>query len=232
MKPGIATLTLVVVAFFAGMSATLFLVPFWIVPFSEAISKSANPADWIGFVGNFGAGIMTLVGAVIAWMAIQRQIQAQETALREAEDRRNSERLQVQIEARQSAVDALVEPVEAAAALVYSLRRAEAATETDEIFKWDDTVEKACAMFGGTLQHFSLSVFVSDLAWEDRRKYIKTLGVLSSFHIFTGKRPDTIPREKFLSHVIDECRVLQTSLMEFDERLGTTFEKESKVGSP
>jgi hypothetical protein len=229
MKPRIAVFTLVLVAFFAGMSATLFFVPFWVVPFTEAVSKSTNPADWIGFAGNFGAGIMTLVSAAIAWMAIQRQIQAQEATLREAEDRQQSERLRVHAEAKQSAVNALVEPVEAAAALLYSLRRAVTAVETDDIFKWDDTVEKTCAMFGGTLQHFSLSAFLSDLAWEDRRKYVKTLGVLSSFQIFTGKRPDTISRAKFLSHVIDECGVLQTSLMEFDESLGRTFERESKV---
>ena len=223
---------MVLVAFFAGMSATLFFVPFWGCSVHRSRQQEhLTQLTWIGFAGNFGAGIMTLSAApAIAWMAIQRQIQAQEANLREAEDRQRSERLRVHAEAKQSAVNALVEPVEAAAALLYSLRRAVTAVKTDDIFKWDDTVEKTCAMFGGTLQH--LPAFrPSYPTWHGKiaRKYVKTLGVLSSFQIFTGKRPDTISRAKFLSHVIDECGVLQTSLMEFDESLGRTFERESKV---
>ncbi|WP_426609494.1 hypothetical protein [Bradyrhizobium sp. McL0616] len=60
-----AKLSIAVIAFFAGMSATLFLIPFWAPPLKSAIEEG-KPADWIGFAGNFGAGIMTLIGAAAA----------------------------------------------------------------------------------------------------------------------------------------------------------------------
>jgi hypothetical protein len=229
MKPTIVTSILVIVAFFAGMSASLFLIPFWIIPFRAAIEKSSNPADWIGFGGNFAAGIMTLVGAVIAWVAIQRQIQAQEIAVREAEERRQSERLETQAEAKESAVAALSDPIEAAGNLLYCIQRAKVAIDPDEIMKWDGTVDEACVMLARALQHFSLAVLASDLAWKERRKYLNLLASLSSFEIFVGKRPSTMPRIAFLDYVIENCIDVHKCVTEFDSSLGKKFEKESSL---
>ncbi|WP_234680796.1 hypothetical protein [Bradyrhizobium monzae] len=55
-------LTVAIVAFFSGMAATLFLIPFWAGPLISAVQEG-KPADWIGFAGNFGAGLMTLIAA-------------------------------------------------------------------------------------------------------------------------------------------------------------------------
>lgn len=36
----------------------------------------AQPSDWLGFLGNIVAGLMTLIAAGIAWLAVQRQIES------------------------------------------------------------------------------------------------------------------------------------------------------------
>ena len=80
MIKSIATPALLLITFAVGLSSGLFLLPFWIGPFISAI-KNGNPSDWIGFAGNFGAGIMTLIAATVAWFAVQKQIdQANRTA--------------------------------------------------------------------------------------------------------------------------------------------------------
>jgi hypothetical protein len=67
----------VVAAFCAGVASAAFVLPFWVRPFLFAVQKG-NPADWIGFAGNFGAGAMTLIAAITAWFAVQRQVAAQD----------------------------------------------------------------------------------------------------------------------------------------------------------
>ena len=65
MKDIGARLAVALLAFCAGMASTLFLVPFWARPLISAI-QDGKPADWIGFAGNFGAGLMTLFAAAAA----------------------------------------------------------------------------------------------------------------------------------------------------------------------
>jgi hypothetical protein len=218
-----------ITSFFAGLSAPLFLLPLWISPFLDA-AKKGNPADWIGFAGNFGAGIMTLIAAALAWLTVQSQIQDQRRAAEIAENSRLAALQQTQVEAKLSAASILSEPAEAAAALLYSMKRALAATDVNDMQKWDDAVEKACSWLGTSLQGFGLHAFTSDLSWEDRRQYVKVLGILSSFHIFSSKRPDTFTRTRFLEVAIDEStKVLQTGLSAFASDLGEAFVKNSTI---
>lgn len=85
-------------AFAIGLSSSVFLMPFWIPPFLAA-TKTNNPSDWIGFAGNFAAGIMTIVAAVIAWFAVQGQISAQEDIARIQTALQKTDALNAQIEA-------------------------------------------------------------------------------------------------------------------------------------
>jgi uncharacterized membrane protein len=50
------------------------------IPVSISTGKTIKSSDWIGFAGNVVAGAMTLIAAIIAWFAVQRQIKAQEQA--------------------------------------------------------------------------------------------------------------------------------------------------------
>jgi hypothetical protein len=100
------------VTFFAGLSSGLFLLPFWVQPFLTATEKG-NPADWIGFAGNFAAGVMTLIAAALAFWAVQQQIQAQ----REGEARRieidiisrEEERMEALLPGLEGALDLLID---------------------------------------------------------------------------------------------------------------------------
>jgi hypothetical protein len=62
MKDIAIKIAIAVISFAAGLASTLFLIPFWWKPLASAIDEG-KPADWIGFAGNFGAGLMTLIAA-------------------------------------------------------------------------------------------------------------------------------------------------------------------------
>jgi zinc transporter ZupT len=75
-------LAIAVVAFFTGLASALFFLPFWVKPFLTAV-ENGNPSDWIGFAGNFAAGIMTLIAAAAALVAASIAIRPVYDQLRE-----------------------------------------------------------------------------------------------------------------------------------------------------
>ncbi|HEV3138486.1 MAG TPA: hypothetical protein VGZ26_11295, partial [Pirellulales bacterium] len=57
-------------------------LPFWVV-FAVNAAKDGPRSDWLGFSGSVIAGSATLIAAIIAWFAVDRQIKSQnETAAR------------------------------------------------------------------------------------------------------------------------------------------------------
>jgi protein-S-isoprenylcysteine O-methyltransferase Ste14 len=77
--PGLSPLWLISLALVLG---TLIAV---LIPIS--IATSIKPSDWIGFAGSVVAGAITLLAAILAWFAVQRQITAQEEAEKRAAER-------------------------------------------------------------------------------------------------------------------------------------------------
>lgn len=61
------------------------------IPASIATGEAIKSSDWIGFSGSVVAGAMTLVAAVIAWFAVQRQIDAQEQTQTRARERQTAD---------------------------------------------------------------------------------------------------------------------------------------------
>jgi hypothetical protein len=69
-------------AFFTGLVSAVFLLPFWVKPFLSAVEKG-SPSDWIGFAGNVGVGMMTVIAASAALIAANIAIRPVYDQLRE-----------------------------------------------------------------------------------------------------------------------------------------------------
>jgi hypothetical protein len=84
-----------------------------ILPISIATGDNIKSSDWIGFSGSVLAGAITLLAAVIAWFAVQRQINAQEDAESRATARLAEQRDADMSNAKEAAKIVLTHPVHA-----------------------------------------------------------------------------------------------------------------------
>src|SRR5262249_33239285 len=139
------------VAFVGGLASGLFLLPFWVRPFISAAERG-NAADWIGFAGNFAAGIMTLIAAMIAWFSVQRQIAKGEAA-----------KLQSQHEAKTVAIVVLTKAIHAASAILYAVQIASAANTPAAVSNWDQLIKQTSVQLGKTLDHFAVQQIASEM---------------------------------------------------------------------
>jgi hypothetical protein len=69
--PGLSPLWLISLAMVLGTTIVV------MIPAAISGGDAIKANDWIAFAGNVLAGVMTLIAAVIAWFAVQRQIRAQ-----------------------------------------------------------------------------------------------------------------------------------------------------------
>jgi hypothetical protein len=108
--PGLSPLWLIMLAMVLG---TFIVV---ILPVSIATGDNIKSSDWIGFSGSVLAGAITLLAAVLAWFAVQRQINALEDAENRAAARLAEQRDADMSNAKEAAKIVLAHPVHAAAA--------------------------------------------------------------------------------------------------------------------
>lgn len=73
--PGLSPLWLISLALVLGTTIVA------LIPFSISGGETIKGNDWIGFAGNVVGGAITLLAAVMAWFAVQRQID-NETSVR------------------------------------------------------------------------------------------------------------------------------------------------------
>lgn len=69
---GLSPVWLIALAMVLGTTIVVLL------PASIASGDPIKASDWIGFAGNVVAGVMTVIAALIAWVAVQKQIGAQQ----------------------------------------------------------------------------------------------------------------------------------------------------------
>jgi hypothetical protein len=69
--PGLSPLWLISLGLILGCVIVV------MIPASIATGEAIKSSDWIGFAGNVVAGAMTLIAAIIAWFAVQKQITIQ-----------------------------------------------------------------------------------------------------------------------------------------------------------
>jgi hypothetical protein len=74
--PGLSPLWIISLAMILGVVILTF------IPISIATGENIKSSDWIGFAGSIAAGFMTLVAAVVAWFAVQKQISIQQEIAR------------------------------------------------------------------------------------------------------------------------------------------------------
>jgi len=113
----LTTFSISALAFFAGLTVSFFTLPLWVV-FAINVAKDGARSDWLGFSGSVVGGAVTLIAAITAWFAVQRQIKAQEQAEQRALERA-AKRLEIaQGGAKYAAAIVLTQTVHAAAAVM------------------------------------------------------------------------------------------------------------------
>lgn len=117
--PGLSPLWLIMLAMVLG---TLIVV---LLPVAIATGEPIKSSDWIGFAGNVVSGAVTLLAAIVAWFAVQRQI----TASKEIANL-------TQTEAWETIRDDLRDMVDGIDIFWRSVDHAMASTKTEELQEW------------------------------------------------------------------------------------------------
>jgi hypothetical protein len=222
MRGALTAVGIATIAFFVGLASSIFLLPFWITPFLSAVEKG-NPADWVGFAGNFGAGIMTLIAAIIAWFAVQAQIGAQRDIEAQKAAEEEGRRHQRQQEAKTIAIVAITQCVHAASGAMFAVRNAIKAVSVADQQRWDTATTRAIEQVGQTLAHFSLQEISSELSVNDRLSFLMVITQLASVVNIHQRPPEILMREARLHVLRAQLEGIRQYLMIFDSDLDQVF---------
>jgi hypothetical protein len=222
------TISVAVLAFFTGVTVSFFTLPFWVV-FAVNIAKDGPRTDWLGFSGSVIAGAMTLVAAIIAWFAVNRQIHSQEESVARAEFHAEFARQHHLLDAKLAAVLAVTQPMHAAAMLLYSVRIAIAANTVQSKDQWDVATKQACAQLAFTLEHFTLRDIAGDLAIDARAMYVILVSQLSSIVNIYHRPAGILSREQSLAVLRDQLVGLETHFRAFDGDLADVYRRDSTL---
>jgi hypothetical protein len=209
---GLSPLWLISLAMILG---TMIIV---LLPVSIVGGDSIKSSDWIGFAGNIVAGVMTLIGAAIAWFAVQRQINLQET-----------NRIQAQQEAKVVGVIVLSKPVHAASALLYAIQIASAANNPAAVSKWDNVVQQATNQVAGMLDHFAVRQISTEMEVNDRALFLMVVTHLATMVSIYMHPYGVIDRQTTLATLETQLRSLRAYLEPFDAELWETFERDGNL---
>jgi hypothetical protein len=211
-----------------------------LIPATIAMGDAIKSSDWIGFAGNVVAGAMTLIAAVLAWFAVQRQIKAQEKAEGRATERLAEDRRVEQDNAKYAAKIVLTQTIHAAAAVMNVMEQfIEASVEPFVLSPSGDPVprkidairpklDKVMLQLKATMSHFAVAEAWKDLGIEDKGNY---LVVTSTLHTVANIY-DNPPPICFLDLVRNQhgtmCQFAKY-LRAFDAELAGIYERDSKV---
>jgi hypothetical protein len=222
-------LTIVLAAglsFVVGTASGIFLLPIWVRPVLAAI-QDGKPADWIGFAGAIVGAIGVLIGAALAFWAVQRQIAAA-SALEEEKVRRERASLQVrQAETKEAALVVMSQPVHAATAALFGIRRYLKSTSSNDMIKWSRATVQAMAQLEQALNHFSLRELAGDLEINDRLHYVMVLSRLSTIVTLFSKRPGILNAQQTFMMLRAHLESIPDLLRPFDDELASVFERDS-----
>jgi hypothetical protein len=221
-------ISVAVLAFFAGVTVSFFTLPFWVV-FAVNAAKGGARSDWLGFSGSVIAGTVTLIAAIIAWFAVNRQIKSQEETVARAEVHAELAKQQQLVDAKIAATIAVTQPMHAAATLLYSVKIAIAANTTDSINRWDIATTQACSQLAFTLEHFTLRDVAGNLAIDARATYLILVSHLSSIVNIYNRPPGILSREQSLALLRDQLERLETYFRAFDDDLADEFRLSSSL---
>jgi hypothetical protein len=235
--PGLSPLWLISLAMVLG---TLIVV---LLPVAIGSGDSIKSSDWIGFAGSVVAGAITLLAAILAWFAVQRQIRALEDAEKRATERAAEQRTTEMAHAKEAAKIVLTHTVHAAAAVMnLTVQYIEAAaaepfvpglakeyggrTEASSVIK--PKLDTVMAQLKALIGHFAIAEVWKDLEIDDKRHY---LAVISTLHTVSNiyENPPPLPFLQLAINQRDTLSDFSIYLRAFDGELADVFDRDSKV---
>jgi hypothetical protein len=207
---------------------TLFAV--WLgvyLPAIAVVAKAKIHQDWLGFIGNVLAGLMTLVAAGIAFWAVQNQIRNERHMEQERRDLAAEREAHVQANARFVAVTAVAHCVHAAAAALNAARKAADPKLGIDYPVWAEAYAQGMTQLDVALSHFSIREIAPEMNINDRLLYlilVQQMATLVNIHRNAPSvMPDRAVRER------DRLEALEPWIRRFDPDLGDVFVRDSKA---
>ena len=198
---------------------------------------------WIGFSGSVLAGAITLLAAVIAWFAVQRQINAQEYAEKRAAQRLAEQRDVDMSNAKEAARIVLAHPVHAAAAVMNVTgqyldavarqpppaigARGYAGEDQREARLIKPNLDKVMVQLKATMSNFAIAEAWKDLGIEDKCNYLVVTSVLhtvSNIHA----NPPPIQFNELIANQRAALSNFSIHLRAFDNELADVYERDSR----
>lgn len=227
MGSKITTMATAALAFCVGIAVSFFTLPLW-VTFAINVAKDGNRSDWLGLFGNAIGAAMTLVAAIVAWFAVQRQIHSQEQTYLVAREEAARERALLQDEAKKAAVVILRHV--ALASAVALLEANNALKDSPESFKIPlMRVARMLDSIESILKHFSIAEVWLGLNATDKANYLSLTAALHTIvTVYRNPHPaatdlDQLRRWQAL------LRTLAARWNRFDPELGEMFKKEAGI---
>jgi hypothetical protein len=203
-------------------------------------AKDGPRSDWLGFSGSVVAGAVTLIAAIIAWFAVQRQIKAQEQAEQRASERLAEQSEIAQTAAKDAARIVLTQTVHVAAAVMNVTEQVlEAAAEPTVVGSVGYVkpgrldlarakLDKVMAQLKATMSHFAVAEAWKDLGSEDKGNYLivtSTLHTVANFY----ENPPPIPYLEMVGNQYATTSKFALYLRAFDTELAKVYERDSKI---
>jgi hypothetical protein len=220
-----------VLAFAIGATCSIFSLPLWVTLAINA-AKEGSRTDWLGFAGSVvGAGV-ALIAAIIAWFAVQQQIEAQrlESEQKRIEEAKKTERQQA--EAKFAARIVLTQIVHAAAAAFNVADKLLEAIDRSalraEIAHRTQTYAQVMRSLRITMDHFAVAQAWQGLGIEDKTNYLivtATLHTVMTMHDNPPPVDDTVS----IRNQHEALSKLAIYLRAFDDELADVFARDSKV---
>jgi len=233
--PGLSPLWLISLAMVLG---TLIVV---MLPVSIATGDNIKSSDWIGFSGSVLSGAITLLAAILAWFAVQRQIKSQLDAEERAAERVAERRTIEMAEAKYAATIVLTHTVHAAAAvlnvtsqfieaswepLAVGLVEYGGRTKAGEV---KQKIDAAMTQLKATMSHFAITEAWKDLGIEDKGNYLVVTSTLHTVLNIHENPPPSLGPLDLAVNQRDALTKFGIYLRAFDAELADVYERDSKV---
>lgn len=224
--PGLSPLWLISLAMVLGTLIVVFL------PFSITAGEQAKASDWIAFAGNLLAGVMTLIAAVAAWYAVQRQIRSQEQSAERARQNSLHDRERLQAEAKEAAAIILHSAVYASASVLNianQISEIANAPEPDveresKLNERLDRFDRVMSALDAVLSHFAVAQVWRELSARDRVNYLAVTATLHSAVAIHRHKISGLDKVRSVKIVQTQLTNLPGHWRAFDGQLGNSFD--------
>ncbi|MGM4891241.1 hypothetical protein [Tardiphaga sp. 839_C3_N1_4] len=233
--PGLTPAWLVSLALALGTTIVV------MIPVSIASGDPIKSSDWIGFAGNVVAGAMTLVAAIVAWFAVQSDIQEQKWRFdRELELKADANNIR-QAEAKYAAAIVLSQTVHAAATVAHinkrmvdalSWPRSTAAENYSYSFKIAEQMkllDAAIPQLSMTLQYFAVAEAWRDLNIGDKAGYLMITATINTVINMFQHPPPGAQRESLIENRHQTMVDLARYIRAFDKDLANVFDRDANL---